>query len=123
MRFVDRLDRYSQDLMIPGRYSDPDGFVMGDGYIPGLSGNLPRAVSIGFMREAARRIPQVGLVNRGALEDAVVEIKRERERAEQAEAKLAEAEAKLDRVNGFAKDGFKVVRQQGRPPVKQGAGV
>lgn len=121
MHFVPKLDRFSQDLMLPGNVHDNDGWVHNGTIDLQANQNAARAVSIKFMREAARRIPEVGLVERSELELAI-------QRAEDAERLLAEsnraletAEAKLDRIQGLARDGFRVQRQLGRPPVKKEA--
>lgn len=118
MHFANRLDRFSHCVLVPYVTADPDGFVIFDGFIEGLGGPEPRAASVKAIREAARRIPQLGLVERGSLELAQQRTENLEQMLAEANAALETAEAKLDRVNGFAKDGYKVVRQQGRPPVK-----
>ena len=119
MRYAADLDRWSQCLLIPGRYHDDDGFIVGDGVIEGLTGDIQRAISIKAIREAAHRFEQVGLVDRDELALVQDDLALTRSQLEQVEAERDELQAKLDRVQGLARDGFKVQRQQGRPPTNK----
>lgn len=115
MRFVERLDRFSQDLMIPGNTHDDVGFVHAGTIDLQANPQAARAVSIKFIREAARRIPEIGLVSVTALLDEEANSAELRAELDQARAALAEAEAQLARINGIVRSdkGLKIVRAQG----------
>lgn len=119
MRYAANLDRWSQCLLIPGRYHDDDGWVIGDGIIEGMQGDIQRAVSIKAIREAAARIPQVGLRPVEDVEALTADGLRLQAELDRANARVAELEAKFERIQGLSKDGFKVQRQQGRPPQRE----
>lgn len=119
MYFAKKLDRFSACLLIPGRTTDSRGFVVGDGMIEGLRGDVTPAVSIEAIRNAASRIEQIGLVDVGALELAQEHLAATEALLDQANARVAELEANQERIIGLRKAGFHVQKQAGRPKAKE----
>lgn len=116
MRFAKNLDRFSQDLMLQGNTTDPDGFVVGDGTISTLNGEIPRAVSIKFLREAARRVPELRLIDRDEYDgvvDLLADAEGERDEARRQRDELQET---LDRITGLTREGFDIQKRRGPTP-------
>lgn len=116
MHFQPKLDRFSQDLLLPGRLTDNRGWIVGDGFIEGLQGPIQRAVGVETIRQIAFRYPEetgltdVELANQQAIEIEVLEAT-----VEELRAQIEQLEARQERISGLARDGFKVQKVQGRP--------
>lgn len=121
MPFVSKPDRFSSDAIIPGRVSDPQGFVTEHTVIEGINGPVVLYFSVGGLQLLAERYPQIGLAPAAeldakdeALTSALSEVMRLR-------LERDNLQGKLDRISGLQRDGFKVARVQGRPPIKKEA--
>jgi hypothetical protein len=121
MPFVAKPDRFSSDAIIPGRVDDPLGWVTEHTTLEGINGPITLYFSVTGLRQLAEKYPQIGLVSAEELETLTKELACVALSLEQAEARADEAEAKLERISGLQRDGFKVARVQGRPPTKQKA--
>jgi DNA-binding ferritin-like protein len=113
--FVRKPDRFSSCVIVPGRTSDPEGFVTEHRELDGISGPIKVYFSVTGLRLLAERYPQVGLVPAEKLDAA-------KQRIEQLEADLdnireraAELETQQERIAGIVKEGFKVQKVMGRP--------
>lgn len=115
MRYTPKIDRFSSDLLIPGRTVDPRGFIVGDGVIEGLRGDIAPAVSIEAMRQAAQRYEQVGLVDRESFDQLADELEAAKAQVERLEAENERLEAIQERIAGLRRDGFTVQKIAGRP--------
>jgi hypothetical protein len=113
----------SGDLIYPGRFADPLGFVHIDGTLETRNGTEDKYLSVTGLRRIAEVVPEVRLTDVGALEIAEERLALAEAELERANALAADLKGKLDRINGTAKDGFKVVRQMGRPPTKAKVGA
>lgn len=122
MPFVSKPGRFDTDSIIPGRTSDPDGFVTENHEYETPWGPRVHHFSVAGLRQIADRYPQVGLVRAEAEQDAVRVAIRYKEEAEALRAERDELQAKLDRISGLTVDGFKVTKVQGRP-AKQRVGA
>lgn len=122
MQFADRPNRYDapgQCIVIPGRVHDPNGGVALDGAYDGARGDIRLWLSHAGLHAIVRQFGnRLGLAERGELETAQERLALAEAELDRSEAQVAELAAKLDRVNGVAKDGFKIVRQQGAPKRK-----
>lgn len=123
MPLVRELPRFSQPghcIMFPGRRRDERGFFLFDTVIQGAHGDIQVGISGEGLRTIAQRYgAQFGLALREELRLAD-------ERTREAEAALAEANARIEeleqfkeRVAGLAADGFRVQRKLGRPTKKE----
>lgn len=106
------------DVFSPARRTDARGLVQGaplDGgrnYIPWIG--------LSTVRELALKFPEkVGLVEEEKFIEVANEFDRARVELRQAHERIAELEATQDRIAGLTKDGFAVVKKQGRPAVKE----
>lgn len=122
MQFVDRPPRYDSpgSCIITHRPYDENGGVLLDGMLDGVRGDIRLWVSYAGGQLLVERMGErMNLAKRDhllAAKDAATALQ---QRLDQVEAERDEALAKLSRIQGVAKDGFKVQRQQGRPPMKQ----
>lgn len=121
MPFVAKPDRFSQDIIVPGRVTDPHGFVTEHREIDGLNGPIKVYFSVTGLRRLAERYPQVGLVPADRLKDVEDELHRLQDELEQTRDRALELEARTERIAGLSKDGFKVQKVMGRPKIKQEA--
>lgn len=115
MAFVRKPDRFSSCVIVPGRVSDPHGFVTDHRELDGINGPIKVYFSVTGLRQIADKHPQVGLVRVEKLDDARAEAERLAEELEAAQDRITELEAAHDRIAGFVKDGFKVQKVMGRP--------
>lgn len=121
MLFVPKLDRFSSDLFVPGRFSDPVGFIVGDGVIEGLHGDITPAISVTAVRQAALRYEQLGLVDAEDYANAQAEAEAAREEVHRLQAENEKLNDKLDGIVGLRREGFVIQKRQGRPPKKEAA--
>lgn len=119
MPFVSKPDRFSSDAIVPGRVTDPNGFITENTVIEGIHGPIILYFSVSGLRQLADRYKQIGLVPRKALELVKEEFDELEEEYNEAIRERDEAKAKLDRISGLQRDGFRVARVQGRPPKKE----
>lgn len=123
MNFSDRPQRFDepgQCIVLPGRIHDENGGVQLDGVYDGLRGDMRLWISYaGLQRIVDQFGDRLNLAKREALREAEVEAAGLRAELAMQTERAEAAEAKLERINGVAKDGFKVSRQQGRPPQKK----
>lgn len=118
MIFVSKPDRFSSDLIIPGRVSDERGFVVPGTVIDGITGPIAVHLSAEGIRLAAQRFPQLGLIDSVAYDDLAAAFAEEHEAREAAEERAKVLQDRLDRISGLKRDGFQVTRVQGRPRQK-----
>ena len=115
--FLRKPDRHSSDLIIPGKTTDDDGFILTDVHELDMPTGIKQAVlSIGGLRRLAQLHPQIGLAPAGALaaaEDRVAELEAEISRLQEVVTAHEEREA---RITGLAADGFTVTRKTGPLP-------
>lgn len=116
--FVTKPDRFSSDIIIPGRVADPVGFVTENRVVEGLTGPITIYFSVTGLRNLAGRYEQIGLVPREDYARVEQEADEAREEIQRLRARLEELEAKQERIIGLSKDGFKVQKQMGRPAGK-----
>lgn len=121
MRWVPRIDRFSSDLLIPGRTTDANGFILGDGVIEGLHGDIVPAVSVEAFRQAARRYEQVGLVPREDYEGIRADLRYAEEVIARLQAENDQLRATQEHIAGLRKAGFTVQKKTGRPPREEAA--
>lgn len=86
------------------------------------TGIRPAYLSVSMLRQWAARIPQIGLVSADDARRLQLELDALRAELDQVKAERDELRARQERINGIAKDGFKIVRQQGRPSKGKVAG-
>ena len=118
MQFADRPQRFDQpqhDMIIPGRVHDPQGGVILDTELQGLTGVIRVWLSYAGLHQIARKFPQLDLVEASERDVLQLEVHALTEQNAALADRLEAAEAKLERINGVAKDGYKVVR---RPPTR-----
>ena len=115
MPFARKPDRYSSCIIVPGRVSDPDGFITEQREIDGINGPIKIYFSIGGLRQMAEKYPEIGLVRRDSALAAVRRAKRLEAELTAANDRVAELEAQQERVAGFVRDGYKVQKVMGRP--------
>lgn len=113
--FVNKPDRFSQDVIVPGRVTDPNGFVTLHRSLDGLHGPIQVYFSVTGLRQIAEKHPQVGLVSRDEAAAETARANTLQAELDQANARIAELEANAERIAGFARDGFKVQKVVGRP--------
>jgi len=102
------------DVFTPARRSDARGVVLG-APLDGAQAYTPW-IGLSTVRELAlKHADRVGLVERERLELALDERNDARAQLIQAQNRIAELEAKNERIAGLVSDGFKVQRIQGRP--------
>lgn len=118
MQFVDKPDRFSSDVIVPGRVRDDIGFVRLDQVIDGVTGPIVPYLSATGLRLIADRYPQLGLVDAAEHDALQVEHESLKLDADELRAERDDLRAKLDRINGLRRDGFQISRTQGRPPRK-----
>lgn len=121
LRFVHKPNPYSEPgfcILLPGRRNDDRGFIDAGMTLDGIRGDLNVYISAEGVRQAAQRFPQLGLVDDERLRVAEAERDELASEVDRLTHVVADFEAKFERINGLQKDGFKVVRQQGRPPKK-----
>lgn len=116
MPFVRKPDRFSSDVIIPGRTSDPDGFVTEHRELDGIGGPIKVFFSVAGLRQLAKKYPQVGLVPATVAETLAAATTELHQRLADVTAERDELLAKQARIAGFAADGFKVQKMMGRPP-------
>jgi hypothetical protein len=113
--FVSKPDRFSSDIIIPGRVSDPDGFVTEHREIDGIAGPIKIFFSVTGLRQLAQKYPQVGLVPAERLGDLEDELHRLQDEVDRLQHRNEELEAREERIAGLSRDGFKVQKVMGRP--------
>lgn len=118
MPIVAKPDRFSSCIIIPGRMSDPDGFVTEHREIDGLMGPVKVYFSVAGLRQLAQRYPKVGLVPRDELIRAREYAERMDAQLEQANARIAELEAFKASVAGVTREDYQIRRPIGRPKEK-----
>lgn len=123
MQFVTKPDRFSQDAIIPGRLSDPRGFVDTGNVLDGIRGPLPIYLSAEGIRLAAQRYPQLELVDASAHQAVVQALAQAEAERDEVTQQRDEALARLERISGLKRDGFQVTRVQGRPKQKVEVGA
>ena len=119
MQYQPKVDRFSSDLLIPGKLTDERGWIVGDGVIEGLNGPIMRTVSIESIRQAAARYDQVGLVDAEDYALAQAEAEAAREEVQALREENEALQTKLDAIVGLRREGFVIQKRQGRPPVKK----
>lgn len=119
MQYQPKIDRFSADILIPGRRVDDRGWIVGDGVIEGLNGPLMRTVSIESIRQAAFRYDQVGLVDAEDYATAQREADEAREEVQRLRDEVEALHTKLDAIVGLRREGFVIQKRQGRPPAKK----
>jgi outer membrane protein TolC len=120
MRFAEQLSRYGIEVVMD-KLHDDNGYINLLREVETVQGSRPAYLSISLLRQAAARIPQVGLSPTTDLELAREHVENAEAMIAQLQDELARLEAKLDNINGLVKHDFKIVRQQGRPPKKVAA--
>lgn len=115
MYYAPKLDRFSSCLLIPGRVSDDRGFVVGDGIIQGLLGDITPAISIAAIRNAASKMPQIGLVDQADYDKAMAEVEAAREEVVRLQAENDQLRATQEHISGLKRAGFQVSKIKGRP--------
>lgn len=102
------------DVFSPARRSDARGVVLG-APLDGGNNYVPW-IGLSTIRELAlKHADKVGLVDEEEFRTVALEFDRTRVELRQAKERIAELEARQDRISGLAADGFKVTRIQGRP--------
>lgn len=114
----DRIDRFASDLIIPGRTSDPKGFIDLLSSVDGLRGPVAKVLSVTGLRDLAAKHPQIGLVTAETLEKAEAYSRELEDALLDANARVAELEEQAGKIAGLVKYGFVVKKVMGRPPVK-----
>lgn len=101
-------------LILPGKRSDEDGGIQLQTQLEGIRGPIVGWLSFTGLRQIAAKHESLGLVPRAERDEAV-------ERAEVAEGKLADAEARIaeleadqERIVGLRRAGFTVQKTQPR---------
>lgn len=117
MEFVSKMDRFGREVTV-NKQTDQEGYLLLAHDFDTLNGRQNLYISVSMLRQLAGRNPQLGLSPTDELESARDANAQLAHALAQEKARADEAEGKLDRVNGMAKAGYKVVRQQGRPPQK-----
>lgn len=117
MLFARKPPAYSDPghcLILPGKRSDEDGGIQLQTQLDGIRGPITGWLSFTGIRQIADRHPELGLSKTADLEAAT-------ERAEIAEGKLADAEARIaeleadqERIIGLRRAGFTVQKTQSR---------
>ena len=121
MRYVAKMDRFGREISV-NKLTDEEGYLHVAQDFDTLTGrqNLYLSLSVLLQEVARGNVPGLALAERvDELEDGTVDLQDQLERAV---ARANEAEAKLGRIQGLSKDGFRVTRQQGRPPKQKVAG-
>lgn len=116
--FVSKPGRFDSDSIIPGRVSDDDGFVTENVEYDTPTGPRVHYFSVAGLRQLAGRYPQIGLVPRQLLTDAEQALDEALDALNTVAQERDEAVARLERINGLQRDGFKISRIQGRPAKK-----
>jgi hypothetical protein len=116
--FVSKPDRFSSDIIIPGRVSDPDGFVTEHREIDGIAGPIKIFFSVTGLRQLAEKYPQVGLTSVERLNEAYDRANSLEAERDELRARVEELEAREERIAGLSRDGFKVQKVMGRPKVE-----
>lgn len=121
MYYTPKLDRFSSCLLIPGRVADDRGFIVGDGVIEGLRGDITPAISVEAIRNAAARYDQVGLVDREKLVESEGREAGLRAQLAELQAENEQLRTIQEHISGLRKAGFQVSKIKGRPAAKQEA--
>lgn len=118
MPHVAKPDKFSQDIIIPGRVSDPDGFITEHREIEGLTGPIKVYFSVNGLRHLASKYPVIGLVpaTEVALRDK--QIADLESALTEANKELDALRAQTDRIAGFAAEGYRIQKIMGRPKEK-----
>lgn len=117
--FAAKPDRFSSDLIIPGRVQDGVGFIDLQNPIDTPQGFKQAVLSIEGLRQLSRRHPQIGLVPSEDLSAAYAESEELREQLAAARARIAELEGQLARITGVAREGFIIHKQRGPAPTRR----
>lgn len=124
MQFADRPGRFDhpgQCAILPGRMHDDNGGVQLDGVYDGVQGDIRLWLSYaGLQKIVAQFGDRLNMATKEELDDLRAAFITLQAQHDQEVARANAAEAKLARINGVAKDGFKIQRQQGRMPAKAG---
>ena len=124
MQYATKPPRYDQPgscIVVPGRVHDENGGVLLDTVLDGRMGDIRLWISYAGLHSIARQVPQLDLVEANDLSRAHDALASTQQQLDQVTAERDELQRKLDRIQGLAKDGFKVTRHQGRMPAKPGA--
>lgn len=123
MFLADRPGRYDSPgecIVIAGRHHDPEGGIQLDGILPGARGDMRLWMSYAGLQSIVRRFgKELNLATKSEVDLAKQARADSEAQLAQARDLIIELEAKLERINGVTKDGFKIVRQQGRPAAKK----
>jgi hypothetical protein len=117
--FVSKPDRFSSDIIMPGRVHDDDGFITENRVIEGLTGPITIYFSVAGLRQLAARYPQLELVRTSDAMAALDEAEALREEVQRLQARVEELEANEERIIGLRKAGFTVQRKMGAPKKKE----
>lgn len=112
MPFVREMGRFGLEIF-QEKLHDDNGYINILREIDTPSGLRPAYLSVSLIRQAAARIPELRLVDAGALELAKERIETLEAMLADATTELEEAEAQLARVNGVVRSGFKIVKATG----------
>ena len=124
MRFIERVDAHPQHcLAIPHL-----GQAHKDGYVdfntsfngPGIAGTAPLRIvlSVAAIRDAARNVPQLGLVDANEYSLVCAERAAIQKELEDVQAELAECNRELDAIATLRGRGYSQEKRRGRPPLK-----
>lgn len=119
--WVPKLDRFVSDIIIAGRTQDPQGFVTEHRSLDGLHGPIPVVFSVTGLRQLAKRHPQVGLVPKVDLDNALMQVHAlEVERDQMRDQRDALEHSVASYVEGFQQMlKREPPKRMGRPPVKR----
>lgn len=114
-----RFDHPGQCVIIPGRVHDPNGGVLLDTTLDGAHGDIRLWLSYAGLQKIVDQFGgSLNLAHKDSLDLAYKKIADLEFMLAESNAALEAAEGKLERINGVSRDGFKIVRQQGRPAKK-----
>jgi hypothetical protein len=122
MNFADRPNRFDMPgycIVLAGRTYDENGGLLLDQVYDGAQGDMRLWISYAGLQSIVQKFgDRLNLATAEDLQAAYTEAASLEAELDQTKAALAEAEAKLERISGLQKDGFKVARVQGRPKTK-----
>lgn len=118
MAFSERVPPFTApnfDVFAPARRRDNRGVIIGAPLDGGQS--YTPWIGLSTVRELAlKHADRVGLVEVERLEDAEEAFRRAQREVKRLNDRVAELEAKQNRIAGLVADGFKVQKVMGRPP-------
>lgn len=86
----------------------------------GIYGNR-HYISVAFIRDAAQKFPQIGLVDANEYSLVCAEKAAIQKELEDVQAELAECNRELDAISTLRARGYQPEKRRGRPPVKKAA--